>query len=152
MIFNDWTFQSDIDLLDCEQSLFSQSSLRLAGLAPFAWFPCSCDHPEGLLAVYPACTKVTAVTTSMRSKRVFSSVQTCILVDVNQQLSWFLTHLSREDSFPISRALGRACQHLSHFCNTLLQDLTQLHVKITRSTKLLSFCWRKFKLSTYLRT
>ena len=32
----------------------------------------------------------------------------------------------------------------------LLQDLTPLHVKITRSTNLLSFCRRKIKLSTYL--
>ena len=59
--------------VDCEQSLFSQSSLSSAGLerakrprgklelplgflffffARFARFPCSRDHPEGLLAVY----------------------------------------------------------------------------------------------------
>ena len=52
-------------MLYCEQSLFSQSSLSSAGLerakwpfflfyffARFARFPCSRDHPEGLLAVY----------------------------------------------------------------------------------------------------
>ena len=63
--------------VDCEQFLFSQSSLSLAGLerakwprgklevplrlgflfflARFARFPCSRDHPEGLLAVYIFC-------------------------------------------------------------------------------------------------
>ena len=51
-------------LLDCEQSLFSQSSLSSAVLASprllvftfarFARFPRSRDHPEGLLAVYPS--------------------------------------------------------------------------------------------------
>ena len=59
--------------VDCEQSLFSQSSLSSAGLerakrprgklellrrllvfffARFARFPCSRDHSEGLIAVY----------------------------------------------------------------------------------------------------
>ena len=62
--------------VDCEQSLFSQSSLSAAGLerakrprgkldlpsascfsffARFARFPCSRDHPEGLIAVYIFC-------------------------------------------------------------------------------------------------
>ena len=65
--------------LDCEQSLFSQSSLSSAGLERANWprgklergfpsafarfarfprsrFPRSCDHPKGLLAVY-SCTR-----------------------------------------------------------------------------------------------
>ena len=92
----------------------------------------------------PACTKVTAVTTSTRPKRVFSSVQTCILVDINQQLSWFLTHWSREDSFSISRALGRACQHLSHFCNTFAIFLLYRNEAIKNAVVIqnnsLSFC------------
>ena len=54
--------------------------------------------------------------------------------------------------FAVSRALGRACRRLSRFCNILLHDPTQFHVKITRSTKLLSFCRRKLKLSTFLHT
>ena len=80
---NSRTYQLAL-VLDCEQSLFSQSSLssaelerakwlrgklerggkKLSRLLPsfplaslffftrFAWFPCSCDHPEGLPAVY----------------------------------------------------------------------------------------------------
>ena len=66
-----------------------------------------------------------------------------------------LTRWPREDSwrfFPVSRALGGTCRRLSRFCNILLQDLTPLHVKITRRTNLLSVCRRKFKLSTYLPT
>ena len=40
------------------------------------------------------------------------------------------------------------------FLQNLLQDLTPLHVKITRSTNLLSMsvCRRKLKFSTYLNT
>ena len=63
-----------------------------------------------------------------------------------------LTRWPREDSFPVSRALGETCRRLSRFCNILLQDLTPLHVKITRSTNLLSVCRRKLKLSTNLHT
>ena len=54
----------------------------------------------------------------------------------------------REDFFPLSRALGWKFWHLSSFCNTLLQDLTPLHVKISRS--MMSVCRRKLKLSTFL--
>ena len=40
-------------LVDCERSLFSQSSVSSAGLeSEYARFPRSRDHPEGLLAVY----------------------------------------------------------------------------------------------------
>ena len=42
--------------------------------------------------------KFTAVTTNTHPQRVFSLVQTCVLVDVNQLLPWFFTHLPREDS------------------------------------------------------
>ena len=59
---------------------------------------------------------------------------------------------AREDSFPIFQALGGTCPPLSCFCNILQQDLTQLHVKITRSMNLLSVCWRTRKLSTCLHT
>ena len=55
----------------------------------------------------------------------------------------------RADSFTVSRALGRTYLRLSRFCNILLQDLAQSHVKITRSTNLLSVCQRKLKLLTY---
>ena len=54
----------------------------------------------------------------------------------------------REDFFPLSWALRWKFWHLSSFCNTLLQDLTPPHVKITRS--MMSVCWRKLKLSTFL--
>ena len=82
-------------------------------------------------------------------KGFFLQVQTCVLVDVNQPLPWFFTCWPRADSFPVSRALGRTCPRLSRFCNILLQDPAQLHVKIMRSTNLLSVCRRKLKLSPY---
>ena len=82
-------------------------------------------------------------------KGFFLRVQTCVLVDVNQPLPWFFTRWPRVDSFPVSRAPGRTCPRLSRFCNILLQDPAQLHVKITRSTNLLSVCRRKLKLSPY---
>ena len=37
-----------------------------------------------------------------RPQRVFSPVQTCVLVDVNQPLQWFFMRWPREDSFSIS--------------------------------------------------
>ena len=95
---------------------------------------------------------ITAVTTNTRPQRVFSSVQTYVLVDVNQPLKWFFTLWPREDSFSVSRAHGRICRRFSRFCNVLLQELTPLHVKITRSMNLLSVFRRKLKLSTYLQT
>ena len=94
----------------------------------------------------------TAVTTNTRPQRVFSFVQTCVLVDVNQSLPWFFTRWPREDSFSVSWALGRICRRFSRFCNVLLQDLTLLHDKITRRKNLLSVSRRKLKLSTYLHT
>ena len=57
--------------------------------------------------------------------------------------------LAQSRFFPRSRALGRTCPRLSRFCNILLQDPVQLHVKITWSTNLLSVCRRKLKLSPY---
>ena len=62
------------------------------------------------------------------------------------------TRWPREDSFPVSGALGGTCRCLSRFCNILLQDLTLLHVKISRSTNFLSVCRRKLKLLTHLHT
>ena len=62
------------------------------------------------------------------------------------------TRWPREDSFPISQALGGTCWCLSRFCNILLQEPIPLHVKTTRSTNLLSLCRRKLRLSTYLHT
>ena len=82
-------------------------------------------------------------------KGLFLRVQTCVLVDVSQPLPWFFTRWPRADSFTVFRALGRKCLRLSCFCNILLQDPAQLHVKITRSTNLLSVCRRKLKLSPY---
>ena len=45
---------------------------------------------------------VTAVTTNTRPQRVFSLVQTCVLVDVKQPLPWFFMRWPREDSFSVS--------------------------------------------------
>ena len=63
------------------------------------------------------------------------------------------TRWPREDTFPVSRALGGKCRRLSRVSNIiLLQDLTPLHLKYTRSTNLWSVCLRKLKLSTHLNT
>ena len=94
----------------------------------------------------------TAVTTNTRPQRVFSSVQTCVLVDVNQPLPWFFMRWPREDSFSVSWALWGICRRFSCFCNILLQDLAPLHVEITRRKNLLSVSRRKLKLSIYLHT
>ena len=116
------------------------------------------DHVKGLLWVKKndpiniAFINITAVTTNTRPQRVFSSVQTCVLVDVNQPLPWFFTRWPREDSFSVSWALGRICRRFGRFGNILLQDLTPLHVKITRRKNLLSVSRRKLKLSTYIFT
>ena len=93
---------------------------------------------------------MTAVTTNTRPQRVFSSVETCVLVDVNQPLPWFFTRWAREDSFSVSWAPGRTCRRFSRFCNILLQDLAPLHVKITRRKNLLRVSRRKLKLSTLI--
>ena len=94
----------------------------------------------------------TAFTTNMRPQRVFSLVQTCVLVDVNQLLPWF----SRVDLEKIlSSFLEHSEEYVSvsaSFRNILLQDLTPLYVKTTRSIKLLSFYRRKLKVLTYLHT
>ena len=96
---------------------------------------------------------VTVVTTNTRPQRVFFSVETCLLVDVNQPLAWFFTRWPKLDSFTFSRALERIFRRLSlFFCNILLKGLTPLHVKIMSNTNLSSVCWRKLKLSTYLHT
>ena len=96
--------------------------------------------------------EITTVTTNKHPLRVFSSVQTCRLVDVNQPLLWFL-RVGQE------KILSSFLEHpeedsgaLSHLSNILLQDLTPLYVKITKSMNWLSVCRRKLKLSTYLHT
>ena len=96
--------------------------------------------------------KATEVTTYTRPQRVFSSVQTCGLVDLNQPLPRFHS-LAKWRFFPrFSSTHGGRCRRLSRFYIILLQDLTPLHVKITRSANLLRFCRWKIKLPTYLHT
>ena len=73
-------------------------------------------------------------------------------MDVSQPLPWFFTRRPRENSVSVYWALGRIRRRFSRFCNILLQDLTPLHVKITRRKNLLSVFRRKLKLSTYLHT
>ena len=82
----------------------------------------------------------TAVTTNTPPQRFFSSVQTCGLVDVKQPLPWF-SRVGREKI--LSPFLEHSEEHvglLNRFCNILPQDLTAIHVKITRSTNLSSVC------------
>ena len=61
-------------------------------------------------------------------------------------LECYLQSETKIESDLMLRAVGGTCQWLSHFYNILLKDLTLLHVKITRSMKLLSVCWRKLKI------
>ena len=95
---------------------------------------------------------VTAVTINTRPLRCFPSVETCGLVDVNQPLPWFSCVGQEKILSPFLQHSEERAGVLNRFCNILLQDLTLLHVKIARSTNLLSFCRRKLKLSTYLHT
>ena len=60
--------------------------------------------------------------------------------------------LAKRRFFPPFSSTRRNMLALKPFCNILQQDLTPLHVKITRSANLLSVCRRKLKLSTYLHT
>ena len=85
--------------------------------------------------------------TNTRPQRLFSSP-----FGGRQSVTMVFTRWPREDSFPVSGALGGTCRCLSRFCNILLQDLTLLHVKISRSTNFLSVCRRKLKLLTHLHT
>ena len=84
----------------------------------------------------------TSVTTNTCPQRLFSSVQTCGLVNFNQPLPWF-SCIGQE------KILSCFLEHFLCLCNILLQDLTPLHVKITRSTNSLIVCRKKLKLSTY---
>ena len=115
--------------------------------------PIKCFVTTLIFSVYSS-GHFTVVTTNARPQnlRLFLRVQTCVLVDVNRPIRCFFTRWPRADSFPVSRPIGRKCLRLSRFCNILLPDLAPLHVKITRSTNLLSVCRRKLKLSTYLHT
>ena len=76
---------------------------------------------------------------NMSLPRGFSSIQTYGSVNINQPLT------KRRFFPPFSSTRMKI---LSSFCNTLLQDLTPLPVKISRS--MMSVCWRKLKLSSFL--
>ena len=91
----------------------------------------------------------TAVTTNTRPQRFFSSGSNLRFGGRQSTVTMVFHALPRADSFPVSRALGRTCPRLSRFCNILLQHPAQLHLKITRSTNLLSVCRRKLILSPY---
>ena len=90
----------------------------------------------------------TAVTTNARPQRFFSSVSS----DDNQPLPWFSRVGPEKILCPFLEHSEEHVGLLNRFCNILPQDLTSVHVKITRSKNLLSFCPRKLKLSTYLHT
>ena len=47
-------------------------------------------------------------------------------MDVNQPLPYFFTRWPREDSFPISRALGRTCQRKNHGNSSLTSTKAQV--------------------------
>ena len=83
----------------------------------------------------------------------FSSVETCLLVDVNQALPWVFHALAEMRFFPLFMSTRKNMSAFTpFFCNILLKDLTPLHVKIMSNTNLSSVCRRKLKLSTYLHT
>ena len=73
-------------------------------------------------------------------------------MDVNQLLPWFSCTGQEKVVSPFLKHWEENVVVESRFCSILLKDLTPLHVKITRSTNLLSVCRRKLKLSTYLNT
>ena len=60
------------------------------------WLPVS----YRIVFVYKAITARLPLTRALEG--FFSSVQTCVLVDVNQPLPWFFTRWSREDYYPPS--------------------------------------------------
>ena len=60
--------------------------------------------------------------------------------------------LAKRSFFPRFSSTRGTCRRLSRFCNILVQDLTPLHVNITRSTNLLSVCRRKLKFIIDLLT
>ena len=91
------------------------------------WGTLFSDWPDCQL---PLCDYFTAVTTNTHPQRVFPLVETWLLVDINHWFPWFFP---RENSFPLSRALGRICWHLSHYCNINVIDPTPFHVEITRN-------------------
>ena len=81
----------------------------------------------------------TAITTNTRPQGVFSFGSNLPFGGRQSTVTMVFTRWPREDSFPVSQALGGKCRCLSRVCNIiLLQDLTPLHVKITRSTNLWS--------------
>ena len=92
------------------------------------------------------------VTTNTCPQRFFSSVQTCGLLDVNQPLPWFSRFGQEKILSPFLEHSEEHVGLLNRFCNVLPEDVTPVHVKITRSTNMLSVCRRKLKLSTYLHT
>ena len=80
-----------------------------------------------------------AVTTNKRPQSVFFSFGSNLRFGGRHStITMVFTRGPREDSFLVSLALGGKCRHLNRFCNILQQDLTPLHVKITRGTNLLS--------------
>ena len=95
---------------------------------------------------------ITAVITNTRPQRVFSSVQTCVLVDVNQPLPWFfmlglekipspfLEH--SEEYVGVSAVVALFCYRIWHrFMSRLREEYEFVE------------CFqRKLKLSTYLHT
>ena len=94
--------------------------------------------------------RMTAVTTNTRPQRFFSWGSNLGFGGRQSTFTMVFHALAQSRFFPcFDRALGRTCWRLIRFCNILLQDPAQLHVKITRSTNLLSVCRRKLKLSTY---
>ena len=72
-----------------------------------------------------------------------------VLVDVNNRYHGFHT-LAKRRFFPRFSSTRRNMPAFKPFLQYFLKDLTPLHVRITRSTNLLSVCQRKLKLSTYL--
>ena len=91
-------------------------------VAQFVCISRTCDFPRNF----------TAVTTNTRPQRFFSFGSNLWFDGRQSTVTMVFSLWPREDSFPVSRALGGTCWRLSHFRNILLQDLTPLHVKITK--------------------
>ena len=91
-------------------------------VAQFVCISRTCDFPRNF----------TAVTTNTRPQRFFFFGSNLWFGGRQSTVTMVFSLWPREDSFPVSRALGGTCCRLSRFRNILLQDLTPLHVKITK--------------------
>ena len=106
-----------------------------------------------IFSVYSSC-HFTVVTTNTRPQalRFFLRVQTLRFGGRQSTATMVFYALAQSRFFPCFKSTRKNMSAFKPFFNILLPDLAPLHVKITKSTNLLSVCRRKLKLPTYLHT